>query len=279
MLSPSSSEVKWPRSCSRCSSVHATVDLPLPLRPGGKKGGGKAGRQGEGSVPGRHGETKGQGWRARACTGGPRASGVRKHSCQVAVGPSQLLAAAEPLRRGAQTQQGGWLVAAGQAGEAAGSGRAGRRRTCEPQHAAALAQQQLLVAARHGGLVPADVGAAAHVDGGQVGGRHGVVGCPSEDGWGEGGTRRGTSRRRAGGSRARAAGRRGCPLGAATSLGRRGDARTPQGGAVHGWRALTNGGAGGRGKRAGGGRRGGWRGAGAIGARGELGNAGGWCAR
>lgn len=33
MLSPSSSEVKWPRSWSRCSRVHATVDLPLPLRP------------------------------------------------------------------------------------------------------------------------------------------------------------------------------------------------------------------------------------------------------
>ena len=32
-LSPSSRAVKWPLSCSMCSRVQATVDLPLPLRP------------------------------------------------------------------------------------------------------------------------------------------------------------------------------------------------------------------------------------------------------
>ena len=42
------------------------------------------------------------------------------------------------------------------------------RRTREPQHAAALAQQQLLVGAVHHGLVPADVGGVAHVGGGQL---------------------------------------------------------------------------------------------------------------
>ncbi len=43
-LSPSSSTVTRPRSASAFSSVHATVLLPLPLRPGGREEGRGGGR-------------------------------------------------------------------------------------------------------------------------------------------------------------------------------------------------------------------------------------------
>ena len=45
MLSPSSSTVRRPRCASACSSVQATVDLPLPLRPA-RSGGGPIGESG-----------------------------------------------------------------------------------------------------------------------------------------------------------------------------------------------------------------------------------------
>ena len=117
-------------------------------------------------------------------------------------------------------------------------------RTCEPEHTATLAQQQLLVAARHHGLVPPDVGAVAHGVGGQVGGCHSVVGGPREGGGpGRGGR---TSGGASGNCDEAGAGAQGAPP-PATSLRRSGGRATPKASALHGGReGADEGEAGGR---------------------------------